>query len=77
MVIRVEDTTEHLTPSHDGHVRIVNDRDAQGRGNVRPRGEDVTRDAILFAPEHRFARRILACWHRWEKPRYECTARRV
>jgi len=50
VVIRVEDTTEHLTPSHDGHVRIVNDRDAQGRGNVRPRGEDVTRDAILFAP---------------------------
>lgn len=44
-VIRVEDT--------DGgtdRVIITHDRDAAGRGNVRPRGEDVGAGAPLFAP---------------------------
>jgi molybdopterin molybdotransferase len=48
-VIRVEDTTDRAAGSiADGEVRIVNDRDTQGRGNVRPKGEDVALDATLF-----------------------------
>lgn len=42
-VVRVEDT--------DGgelRVRITDDRDASGRGNVRPRGEDIAKDGVLF-----------------------------
>lgn len=44
-VIRVEDTEA----STDASVRILNDRDAQGRGNIRPRGEDVQPGVPLFA----------------------------
>ena len=49
-VIRVEDTNDASTNPTDGVVHIVNDRDAQGRGNVRPRGEDVAHGATLFEP---------------------------
>lgn len=42
-VIRVEDTD-----GGEAQVRIVHDRDAAGRGNVRPRGEDIAQDGVLF-----------------------------
>lgn len=42
-VIRVEDSDGGETT-----VRIVSDRDAAGRGNVRPRGEDVAASQLLF-----------------------------
>ncbi|MCA0377283.1 MAG: molybdopterin molybdotransferase MoeA [Gemmatimonadetes bacterium] len=41
-VVRVEDTT-----SDDTSVIIRDDRDVQGRGNVRPRGEDIAADAVV------------------------------
>jgi len=42
-VVRIEDTDRGLDV-----VQIVNDRDLAGRGNVRPRGEDIARDAVVF-----------------------------
>ncbi|MFN9202738.1 MAG: gephyrin-like molybdotransferase Glp [Gemmatimonas sp.] len=44
-VIRVEDTD-----GGEKTVSITGDRDATGRGNVRPRGEDVSADQVLFGP---------------------------
>ncbi len=47
VVIRVEDSR----PSPDGddrQVLIVDDRDTAGRGNVRPRGEDIEPGRVLF-----------------------------
>lgn len=44
-VIRVEDTD-----GGEAKVCITGDRDALGRGNVRPRGEDVAANQPLFAP---------------------------
>ncbi|HEY0929377.1 MAG TPA: gephyrin-like molybdotransferase Glp [Gemmatimonas sp.] len=50
-VIRIEDTDDQATRNGDGAtVRIVSDRDTQGRGNVRPRGEDVAVGVTLFTP---------------------------
>jgi molybdopterin molybdotransferase len=43
-VIRVEDTD-----GGDSLVRVHHDRDTQGRGNVRPRGEDIAAGAVLFS----------------------------
>lgn len=43
-VIRVEDTD-----AGEQVVQVVNDRDATGRGNVRPRGEDIAAGRELFA----------------------------
>ena len=43
-VIRIEDTDEGLE-----RVTVFGDRDASGRANVRPRGEDVTAGSELFA----------------------------
>lgn len=43
-VIRVEDTD-----GGNAHVTITDARDATGRGNVRPRGEDISAGALLFA----------------------------
>lgn len=42
-VVRVEDTRRDGTD-----VVIVNDRDLAGRGNIRPRGEDVVANDALF-----------------------------
>jgi molybdopterin molybdotransferase len=42
-VIRVEDTDGGLA-----QVRVYHDRDGTGRGNVRPRGEDVASGSDLF-----------------------------
>ncbi len=42
-VVRIEDTDRALDV-----VRISNDRDLGGRGNVRPRGEDVAVGATVF-----------------------------
>lgn len=42
-VIRVEDSDGGET-----RVRITSDRDTHGRGNVRPRGEDIAANAVLF-----------------------------
>ena len=42
-VVRIEDTDRGLDI-----VRITQDRDLGGRGNVRPRGEDVTVGATVF-----------------------------
>ena len=42
-VVRIEDTDRGLDVVH-----IVNDRDLGGRGNVRPRGEDVAEGAVVF-----------------------------
>lgn len=44
-VVRVEDTDGGTS-----HVRIASDRDAQGRGNIRPRGEDARVGELLFGP---------------------------
>lgn len=44
-VVRIEDTDHG-----EDIVRIVADRDAHGRGNVRPRGEDVHAGELLFGP---------------------------
>jgi molybdopterin molybdotransferase len=43
-VVRIEDTDRGTT-----RVTIVSDRDLAGRGNVRPRGEDVESGAVVFA----------------------------
>lgn len=43
-VVRIEDTD-----SGESVVQIRNDRDIVGRGNVRPRGEDIAANAVLFA----------------------------
>ena len=43
-VIRIEDTDGGLD-----QVRVADDRDAAGRANVRPRGEDVAAGSDLFA----------------------------
>ncbi|WP_396205319.1 gephyrin-like molybdotransferase Glp [Gemmatimonas sp.] len=43
-VVRVEDTD-----GGDKTVRVTNDRDAAGRGNVRPRGEDIAAGRELFS----------------------------
>ncbi len=43
-VVRIEDTDRGLAT-----VRIMSDRDLAGRGNVRPRGEDVAAGAVVFA----------------------------
>lgn len=51
-VIRVEDTevsTDASAETEGASVRILNDRDAQGRGNIRARGEDVQPGVPLFA----------------------------
>jgi molybdopterin molybdotransferase len=42
-VIRIEDTDRGMD-----RVSIRSDRDVGGRGNVRPRGEDVAADELLF-----------------------------
>ena len=42
-VVRIEDTDRGFDVVH-----IVNDRDLGGRGNVRPRGEDVAEGAVVF-----------------------------
>ncbi|GAB1344683.1 molybdopterin molybdotransferase MoeA [Gemmatimonas sp.] len=42
-VIRIEDTD-----GGDSVVLVRSDRDIQGRGNVRPRGEDIAANAVLF-----------------------------
>lgn len=42
-VVRVEDTDGGETM-----VLVRSDRDVQGRGNVRPRGEDIAANAVLF-----------------------------
>lgn len=42
-VIRVEDTDGGETT-----VAVRNDRDGTGRGNVRPRGEDIAANSLLF-----------------------------
>ena len=44
-VIRVEDSDRG-----DTVVKIVNERDAVGRGNIRPKGEDVRAGELLFGP---------------------------
>ena len=43
-VIRIEDTDEGIE-----QVTVFDDRDASGRANVRPRGEDVAAGSELFA----------------------------
>lgn len=43
VVVRVEDTDGGET-----QVSIRNDRDTAGRGNVRPRGEDIAAGSVLF-----------------------------
>lgn len=43
-VIRVEDTD-----GGDTSVVVRSDRDSIGRGNVRPRGEDIAANSVLFA----------------------------
>jgi molybdopterin molybdotransferase len=43
-VIRIEDTDEGID-----QVTVFDDRDANGRANVRPRGEDVAAGSELFA----------------------------
>ena len=43
-VVRIEDTDRGTSG-----VAIVSDRDLAGRGNVRPRGEDVSAGAVVFA----------------------------
>lgn len=43
-VVRVEDTD-----GGESVVQIRHDRDIVGRGNVRPRGEDIAANAVLFA----------------------------
>jgi molybdopterin molybdotransferase len=43
VVIRIEDTDRGTDT-----VAILNDRDIAGRGNVRPRGEDVSSGDVLF-----------------------------
>lgn len=43
-VIRIEDTDQGLE-----RVSVYDERDANGRANVRPRGEDVTAGSDLFA----------------------------
>lgn len=43
-VVRVEDTDGGET-----RVSVHNDRDTAGRGNVRPRGEDIAAGTVLFA----------------------------
>lgn len=43
-VIRVEDTD-----GGEESVHVHSDRDIHGRGNVRPRGEDIAANAVLFA----------------------------
>lgn len=43
-VVRVEDTD-----AGEQVVTIRSDRDVQGRGNVRPRGEDIAAHSLLFA----------------------------
>jgi molybdopterin molybdotransferase len=43
-VIRIEDTDRGMA-----RVSILSDRDLAGRGNVRPRGEDVAEGAIVFS----------------------------
>lgn len=43
-VIRVEDTD-----GGENQVRVQHDRDITGRGNVRPRGEDIAAGAVLFS----------------------------
>jgi molybdopterin molybdotransferase len=43
-VIRVEDTD-----GGEASVAVRDDRDAQGRGNIRPRGEDISANRVLFA----------------------------
>ncbi len=42
-VVRVEDTD-----GGESVVQIRSDRDTMGRGNVRPRGEDIAANAVLF-----------------------------
>ncbi len=42
-VVRIEDTDRGTTS-----VVITNDRDLAGRGNVRPRGEDIAAGAVVF-----------------------------
>ncbi len=42
-VVRIEDTDRGLA-----EVRIVDERDASGRGNIRPRGEDVALGSVVF-----------------------------
>ena len=43
-VVRIEDTDQGIE-----QVVVFDDRDANGRGNVRPRGEDVAAGSDLFA----------------------------
>jgi molybdopterin molybdotransferase len=43
-VLRIEDTDQGIE-----QVAVFDDRDANGRGNVRPRGEDVAAGSDLFA----------------------------
>jgi molybdopterin molybdotransferase len=43
-VVRVEDTD-----GGESTVHIRHDRDIVGRGNVRPRGEDITPNTVLFS----------------------------
>lgn len=47
VVIRVEDSRP-APEGGDTQVLIVDDRDTAGRGNVRPRGEDIEAGRVLF-----------------------------